>query len=153
MVSRTVLTRRSWLAAVALGALTPALGACSGGADRSAGSQAGGRTTRSAAVSTAPDGTQDVVVTVGDDYVFLPDAFTVSPGPVRLTLVSQAAQLTHNFVFSPGQGPRTITEQIPIVAPGDEATMEFTVTDPGEYGYECSFHAALGQVGVMTVAG
>jgi plastocyanin len=32
-------------------------------------------------------------------------------------------------------------------------TIDFTVTTPGDYPFECSFHATLGQVGSMTVTG
>jgi plastocyanin len=31
-------------------------------------------------------------------------------------------------------------------------TMEFTVDQPGDYQFECSFHVALGQIGTMAVA-
>ncbi|QNG37706.1 hypothetical protein F1C76_14940 [Geodermatophilaceae bacterium NBWT11] len=146
------LTRRGFLAAVALGTSAPLLGACSGGGDEPASSSvSGGNASSPAAVTTAADGTQEVTLVVNDDFVFLPDAFTVAPGPVRLTLSSEATQMTHNFLFSAGQGPAAITEEIPILGPGDEATIDFDVTAPGDYPFECSFHLALGQVGTMTV--
>lgn len=145
-------TRRSLLGALALGFSTPLLGAC-GGAENRSGSAAAGRTTRSAAVSTADDGRQVVQLTVGDDYVFVPDAFTVAPGAVRVTLTNEAAQLTHNFVFSTGMGPEAITEGIPYLAPGDQLSVDFEVTAVGDYRFECSFHVALGQIGTMTVSG
>lgn len=105
------------------------------------------------AVSTAADGAQEITLETGDDYVFTPDAFTVAPGQVRLTVRNTADQLTHNFLFTAGKGPAEITEQIPVLAPGESKTIEFTVSTPGDYPFECSFHAALGQVGTMTVAG
>jgi plastocyanin len=105
------------------------------------------------ALSTAPDGVQEITLETGDDYVFTPPTFTVAPGPVRLTVRNTAKQLTHNFLFTAGQGPAVITEQIPVLAPGESKTIEFTVTAPGDYPFECSFHAALGQVGTMTVSG
>jgi len=105
------------------------------------------------AVSTAADGFQEITLETGDDYVFTPDAFTVAPGQVRVTVRNTADQLTHNFVFTAGKGPAEISEQIPVLAPGESKTIEFTVTAPGDYPFECSFHAALGQVGTMTVSG
>jgi plastocyanin len=105
------------------------------------------------ALSTAPDGVQEITLETGDDYVFTPAAFTVAPGAVRLTVRNTAKQLTHNFLFTAGQGPAEITEQIPVLAPGESKTIEFTATAPGDYPFECSFHAALGQVGTMTVSG
>jgi plastocyanin len=72
---------------------------------------------------------------------------------VRLTVTNVAEQLTHNFRFTPGEGPEAISAEIPLLAPGDSKTIEFTVTAPGEHPFECSFHIQLGQTGTMTVSG
>jgi plastocyanin len=104
-------------------------------------------------VSTAADGFQEITLETGDDYVFTPPTFTVAPGQVRLTVRNVAKQLTHNFQFTAGTGPTRIAEKIPVLAPGASETIEFTVTAPGDYPFECTFHAALGQVGTMTVSG
>ena len=104
-------------------------------------------------VTTAPDGVQEVTLQTQDDYVFTPTAFTVAPGPVRLTVVNVAEQLTHNFRFTPDDGPAPIDPEIPLLAPGESRTIEFTVSTPGEYGFECSFHTRLQQFGTMTVSG
>ena len=104
-------------------------------------------------VTTAPDGVQEVTLQTQDNYVFTPARFTVKPGRVRLTVVNTATQLTHNFRFTPGKGPAEIPEDIPLLAPGDRKTIAFTVQTPGAYGFECSFHVQLGQVGTMTVSG
>ena len=58
-----------------------------------------------------------------------------------------------DFRFTPGGGPEAIQPEIPLLAPGDSRTIEFTTTAPGQYGFECSFHTQLGQVGTMTVSG
>jgi plastocyanin len=105
------------------------------------------------AVHTGSDGVQEITLETGDDYVFTPAAFTVSPGPVRITVRNVAKQLTHAFRFTPGTGAAPISEQIPVLAPGASDTIAFTVTTVGDYPFECSFHAALGQVGTMTVSG
>ena len=104
-------------------------------------------------VTTAPDGVQEITLTTGDDYRFSPSEFTVAPGEVRITVTNNATQYTHNFLFTEGAGPAPISEQIPVLAPGDSTTIDITVTTPGDYPFECSFHVALGQVGVMTVSG
>jgi plastocyanin len=104
-------------------------------------------------VTTAPDGVQEVTLRTQDDYVFTPDAFTVAPGQVRLTVVNAARQTTHSFRFTRGDGPEAIRSEIPLLAPGESRTIEFTVTAPGQYGFECSFHTQLGQFGSMTVSG
>ena len=102
-------------------------------------------------MSTGADGVQVLTVLVSDDYVFVPDRFTVAPGPVRLTLTSSAKQMTHNLLFTPGSGPADITEAIHVLPPGASDTFEFTAQQPGDYQYECSFHVRLGQIGTMTV--
>jgi plastocyanin len=97
------------------------------------------------------------VVTVNSMVLLSPGARSgicsvIAPGQVRLTVRNTAKQLTHNFTFTAGKGPAAITEQIPLLAPGESKTIEFTVTTPGDYPFECSFHVALGQVGTMTVS-
>jgi plastocyanin len=104
-------------------------------------------------VTTDADGVQEVTLQTQDDYVFTPDHFTVAPGKVRLTVTNVAEQLTHNFRFTPGEGPEAISAEIPLLAPGDSKTIEFTVTAPGNHPFECSFHVQLGQTGTMTVSG
>ncbi|SDG07224.1 Plastocyanin [Blastococcus aurantiacus] len=102
-------------------------------------------------VTVQPDGAQEITVVVRDDYVFYPSAFTVTTGLVRITVTSEAEQMVHNLVFTPGAGPVEIDEGISILPAGTTDTFEFTVERPGDYGFECSFHAALGQIGTMTV--
>jgi plastocyanin len=130
------------------------LAGCGGGPGGSGGSAAPSSSSAAlGTVTTAPDGVQEITLQTQDDYVFTPDAFTVSPGTVRLTVTNVAKQLTHNFRFTPGGGPVGIAEQIPLLAPGQSQTITFTVQQPGDYRFECSFHTQLGQVGTMTVSG
>jgi plastocyanin len=121
-----------------------------------------GEASAPAATSTAPgvgvvtiaeDGVQEITVQTQDDYTFIPDQFTVDPGKVRLTVLNVAEEMTHNLEFSEGEGPAEIDEGVSILAPGDEKTIEFEVTAPGDYQYECTFHLQLNQVGTMTVRG
>jgi plastocyanin len=145
---------RRWAAGVAgavlaVGALAgcgPGSGATSGAAPTSADTSLG-------KVTTGPDGVQQVTLQTQDDYVFTPNRFTVHPGPVRLTVANVGHELTHNFRFTPGGGPSPIGAQILLLASGQRQTIDFTVTAPGSYRYECSFHVDLGQVGTMTVGG
>jgi plastocyanin len=104
-------------------------------------------------VTVAEDGVQEVTIQTPDEYVWLPETFTVAPGRVRLTVESTATEATHNFRFTPGAGAEEISEEIPLLAAGETRTIEFEVTVPGEHPYECSFHVQLGQTGVMTVSG
>jgi plastocyanin len=104
-------------------------------------------------VTTAPDGAQEITVQTQDDYVFVPDRFTVEPGTVRLTVVNVAEEMTLNLRFTSGAGPEEIAAGISLLAPGEEKTIEFAVAEPGDHPFECSFHVQLGQVGTMTVRG
>ena len=104
-------------------------------------------------VTTAADGVQEITLQTQDDYVFLPDSFTVEPGTVRLTLINVGEQMVHNLRFVPGEGPQGIGAQIDLLAAGQEVTIDFEVTEPGDYPFECTFHVQLDQVGTMTVAG
>ncbi|MDQ3733187.1 MAG: cupredoxin domain-containing protein [Actinomycetota bacterium] len=124
-----------------------ALGGCGVAADPSrpeASSSAG-------EVTVGPDGVQSITLVSGDDYRFVPAEFTVTPGQVSLTLENAATQLTHSLAYPPERNPEDITESIPVVAPTESDTIEFTVDTPGEYAFICSFHEAQGHTGVMTV--
>ena len=124
-----------------------------GGGDAPASGAAPSTVAGAGTVTVAPDGVQEVTLQTQDDYVFTPDHFTVAPGKVRVTVVNAAKQLTHNFTFTSGKGPAPIAEDIPLLAPGEKRTIEFTVEQPGDYQFVCSFHTQLGQVGTMTVSG
>ncbi|WP_336031499.1 plastocyanin/azurin family copper-binding protein [Geodermatophilus sp. FMUSA9-8] len=141
-------SRRAVLLGGLAGLGAVALSACGGDSDTQAGSSAADS---AGTVTTGADGVQEVTLLVRDDYVFIPDAFEVGAGRVRLTLTSEAESLTHNIRFTPGAGPAPIEEEIPILGPAASETIEFAVDRPGDYQYECSFHVALGQIGTMTV--
>ena len=104
-------------------------------------------------VTRAADGVQEVTLQTQDDYVFTPDSFTVAPGKVRLTVVNVARDLTHNLRFTPGEGPEPIEAEISLLAPGQEVTIDFEVSVPGDHEFVCTFHTQLKQFGTMTVSG
>jgi plastocyanin len=104
-------------------------------------------------VVTGPDGVQEITLQTQDDYVFLPDRFTVDPGKVRLTVVNVAEEMTHNLEFTEDETPAPIGAGIDLLAPGQEVTIDFEVAEPGDYPFACTFHLQLGQVGTMAVRG
>ena len=104
-------------------------------------------------VTTGADGVQEITLQTQDDYEFTPDSFTVAPGTVRLTVANVAEEMTHNFRFTPDEGPAAIDSEISLLAAGQTVTIEFEVAEPGDYPFECSFHIQLDQVGTMTVSG
>ena len=137
--------------AAALVLLLALLAGCGGG---DAGASAAPTTAEGVGeVTVGADGVQEITLQVQDDYVFVPNSFTVDPGTVRVTVVSVAKETTHNFVFTPDAGPAAIESSISLLAPGQEMTIDFDVEAPGDYPFECSFHVQLGQVGTMTVRG
>jgi plastocyanin len=103
-------------------------------------------------VTVAEDGVQEITLRTQDDYVFTPDRFTVAPGKVRLTLVNAAEEMTHNLQFEEGEGPEPIEAGIDYLPPGEEMTIDFEVSVPGDHPFTCTFHTQLGQVGTMTVS-
>ena len=131
--------------------LVTALAACGGGSAPA--TTAASTVPGLGQVTTASDGVQQVTIQTQDNYVFSPARFTVAPGKVRLTVVNAATQYTHAFRFSAGKGPEPISAQIPVLAPGQRQTIEFTAQKPGDYRFECSFLTQLGQFGTMTVRG
>jgi plastocyanin len=145
---RTAATRV--VGAVLAAGVLAGCGAGSGGASSASPSSADASLGK---VTTGPDGVQQVTLQTQDDYVFTPGQFTVKPGKVALTVVNVGHELTHNFRFSPGGGPQAIGAQILLLPSGQRQTIDFTVTTPGSYRFECSFHVDLGQVGTMTVSG
>jgi plastocyanin len=145
------LGRKAAVGAVAAVSAVALLAGCGGSSDGAAASPSTGPGV--GIVTTAPDGVQHITLQTQDDYDFTPDHFTVRPGRVRLTVVNVAEQMTHNFRFTPGEGPAEIDSEISLLVPGQEATIDFEVSAPGDYRFECSFHTQVGQVGTMTVSG
>jgi plastocyanin len=133
------------------------LAGCGGPSSASSGGSSGAAqrpaTSSLGTVTTGPGGVQRVTLQTEDDYVFTPDHFTVAPGKVQLSVRNVAKEMSHNFAFSANGGPAPISATIPILAPGQQQTISFTVQAPGNYRFECQFHVQLGQVGTMTVRG
>src|SRR5919198_2657214 len=100
--------------------------ACSGGAAASGstpGADAG------TPVPAAPDGAQQVTLTVGNSMSFDPSTITVRAGqPVELTL-RNTGQMPHDFTLSDG-----VAQPVKISASGGQtASGTFTLAPPGTY--------------------
>lgn len=145
-------TRRSVLAVGLTGLIGLTSSACGTGAATSEQTGPGPvAVTAPGTVAMDADGVQELTVQVDDGYEFAPTTVTVVPGQVRLTVHSVADDLTHAFRFTRDANPQEITEEISLVGPGQSQTVEFQVSEPGDYQFECSFHIGMGHVGVMTV--
>jgi plastocyanin len=139
--------RKAIVVAAAMGLLA-GCGGGGGGGDAAEGSAPAGL----GEVTVAADGVQEVTVQTQDDFTFTPDRFTVAPGRVRLTVVNAAAQMTHNLHFDDGKGPEPIAAAVDFLGPGQQETIDFEVSVPGEHPFTCTFHTVQGQVGTMTVS-
>ena len=144
---------RGRIATIGMGALLGVTGLAGCGGEPDGGSAAPSTAPGVGTVTTAADGVQEITIQTQDDYVFTPDSFTVAPGTVRLTVVNEAEEMVHNLQFTPGQGPEPIQAEIDLLTAGQEETIEFEVTVPGDHEFVCTFHSQLGQVGTMTVKG
>ncbi len=144
--------RRGTAALCAAAGIAAGVLAGCGSDEGSSGGDSGSSTEGLGTVTVAEDGVQEVTLQTQDDYVFTPDTFTVAPGKVRLTLVNAADEMTHNLEFDEGEGPEPIGAGIDFLAPGQEMTIDFEVSVPGDHPFVCTFHAQLNQVGTMTVS-
>ncbi len=96
----------------------------------------------------APDtiaGAREVAVEAGDLY-FEPDTIRIEAGePVNIT-VDNVGKVFHDFTLT------SLDVMIDVPA-GEAATGGLTVTDPGEYAFECTVpgHGAGGMTGTLIV--
>lgn len=152
MSSRWMRARSAAVGSVAV-VLTGTVVGCGGGGGAAPEGAAPSTQPGVGVVTVAPDGVQEITIQTQDDYLFIPDSFTVAPGTVRLTLLNAARDMTHNLEFDEGRGPEPIEAGIDFLGPQQEETIEFEVTVEGEHPFTCTFHTRLGQTGTMTVAG
>ena len=81
-------------------------------------------------VTVAPDGVQEVTLQTQDDYVFTPDHFTVAPGQGAADRGrTWRSRRPTTSTSRPTQGPRAIDASIPLLAPGEQKTIDFDVAD------------------------
>lgn len=97
-------------------------------------------------VTPGADGVQAVTLVTQDNFRFVPAEFTVVPGRVRVT-VDNPSPNVHNLRYDEG-GP---DEEIPVVRPGEEESINFTISTPGEFAFVCTFHSQFDQRGTMIV--
>ena len=77
--------------------------------------------------------------------MFTPDQVHRDAREVRLTVVNVGEPDDAQLRVQARQGPRGIGAAIPLLAPGERKTIEFTVQKPGDYPFQCSFHIQLGR--------
>ena len=100
--------------------------------------------------SVAPDGTQQVTISIVGGMKFQPAAVSVRAGqPLALTL-RNADQSAHDLTLDEG-----VAQPVKLTVNGGEETTSrtFTFDKPGTYKFECSLpgHALAGMRGTITV--
>lgn len=98
-------------------------------------------------VTVEDDGTQVIEMRESEDYRFVPDDPVVTTGKIRIDMTNTSTTTTHSLAFKPG-GP---DEEIPFINPGEKKSISFSIANPGEYQFFCTFHEQLGQRGILTV--
>ncbi|WP_134322172.1 cupredoxin domain-containing protein [Cumulibacter soli] len=99
------------------------------------------------AVTVEEDGTQVVDLRETEDYRFNPESPHVHTGKIRIDMTNTSQAVTHSLAFKP-DGP---DEEIPFINPGETKSIAFSIANPGEYQFFCTFHEQLGQRGTLTV--
>ena len=97
------------------------------------------------------DGVQAVtVVEAGPgQYRFVPDTVNAAVGRIRITF-RNTGNTPHNLTFTDLMyGGKRVA--VPTLRGGAEETIDFAVSTPGQYGFVCSIHQALGQTGTLNV--
>jgi uncharacterized cupredoxin-like copper-binding protein len=98
--------------------------------------------------SVAPDGTQQLTISVDDGMTFQPAAVSVRAGqPLQLTL-RNAGQSAHDLTLNEG-----VPQSVKLTVNGGETTSgTFTIDRLGTYKFECSSpgHALVGMRGTIT---
>jgi uncharacterized cupredoxin-like copper-binding protein len=98
--------------------------------------------------TSAPNGVQEMTVTVGNSMDFDPSFITVQADqPVRLTLRNNGL-MPHDLTLTDG-----VAQPVKVTATGGQsASIIFTIEKPGTYSFECSMpgHAAAGMRGTIT---
>ena len=99
--------------------------------------------------SVAPDGTQQVTISVDDAMKFQPAAVSVRVGqPLELTLRNTGGS-EHDLTLNEG-----VAQPVKLTVNSRETTSRtFTFDKPGTYKFECSLpgHALAGMRGTITV--
>lgn len=99
-----------------------------------------------AVTGTVDPAAQEITI-VGNEFAFQPETFTIEKGlPVRITF-KNTGKYPHNFTL-PDLNVATWT-----VAPGEQASVQFTPTKAGLFPYSCTIdsHADKGMKGTLTV--
>lgn len=85
-------------------------------------------------LSVSEDGVQRATIRM-ESYVFAPSKLQVSAGtPVELTLVNESFLVPHNFILD---NPQTGTHVEQEIEWDEEATIQFTLPQPGIYQFYC----------------
>ncbi|OLE26753.1 MAG: hypothetical protein AUG49_07315 [Catenulispora sp. 13_1_20CM_3_70_7] len=95
------------------------------------------------------DGVQRITVTADDTLRYHPSVIEMSPGTVEITF-KNAGTLPHTL-SEDGTLPDEPRAGVDNLAAGDQTTMSLKLTRPGDYPFQCGYHAAEGMYAVIRV--
>lgn len=94
------------------------------------------------AASPGPGGVQQVTIDAAQN-LFRPPNITAHTGPIKITVVNQD-KVFHNITVDVAGGANSGT-----IRPGVSASVQFTLPNPGRYGFFCSYHQDTGMIGTI----
>ncbi|GAA1957847.1 Dyp-type peroxidase [Catenulispora subtropica] len=97
-----------------------------------------------------PDGVQRITVTADDSLRYHPSVIEMAPGTIEVTF-KNAGTLPHTLSEDGPPLPGEPVAGVPQLAGGDQTTMSLKLTQPGDYPFQCGYHAAEGMYAVIRV--
>ncbi|MFD0636339.1 Dyp-type peroxidase [Catenulispora yoronensis] len=96
------------------------------------------------------DGIQRITVTADDSLRYHPSIIEAAPGTVEITF-RNTGTVPHTLSEDGSPRPGESAAGIPQLAGGDQTTMSLKLTQPGDYPFQCGYHAAEGMYAVIRV--
>ncbi|NUR58263.1 MAG: Dyp-type peroxidase [Catenulispora sp.] len=96
------------------------------------------------------DGVQRITVTADDSLRYHPSIIEASPGTVEITF-KNSGTVAHTMSEDGSPLPGEPVAAIANLAGGDQTTMSLKLTQPGDYPFQCGYHAAEGMYAVIKV--
>ncbi|NUP50595.1 MAG: Dyp-type peroxidase [Catenulispora sp.] len=97
-----------------------------------------------------PDGVQRITVTADDNLRYHPSVIEAAPGTIEVTF-KNTGTLPHTMSEDGPPQPGEPAAGIAQLAGGDQTTMSLKLTQPGDYPFQCGYHAAEGMYAVIRV--
>ena len=97
-----------------------------------------------------PDGVQRITVTADDSLRYHPSIIEAVPGTVEITF-KNSGTVPHTMSEDGPPLPGEPVAGVANLAGGDQTTMSLKLTRPGDYPFQCGYHAAEGMYAIIRV--